>query len=173
MAASIKGGVMTKPSLATLLWLSVFVVDVFKDVPLTSHNQRLPGHTYKRPTRRNSSYQVFKAQMTEAKRPHTGIELIKATGLIGTGLTSDPERPYGVLIESKALLQRMSSHVFIEDITSSEVEDSTVVLIIGDQPWGHKERTVNDQERHFDCFCIISNCTVLSQFRIVVGINNV
>lgn len=50
-------------------------------------------------------------------------------------LTSDSNWTYGVLIKSEALLQSMSSHIFIEDITSSEIQDSTVVLVLGNQPW--------------------------------------
>lgn len=76
-------------SLAAVLWFSVFVVDVFKDVSLTIHQQWLSCHT------------------------------------------SDPHWPYGVLVESEALFQSMSSHVFIEDITSSEIQDPTVVLVLG------------------------------------------
>lgn len=44
-------------------------------------------------------------------------------------LTSDPKWSNGVLVERETLLQGMSSHVLIEDITSSEVQNTTVVLI--------------------------------------------
>lgn len=42
-------------SLAAILRLSVFVLDVIKDVFLTVHQQRLPCHTYNRSTKENSS----------------------------------------------------------------------------------------------------------------------
>lgn len=57
-------------------------------------------------------------------------------------LTSDPKWSYGVLIEREALLQSVSSHVFIEDITPSEIENATEVLVLGDQPWGSGKTTV-------------------------------
>lgn len=34
--------------LAAILWFSISVVDVIKDVPLTIHQQRLSCHTYKK-----------------------------------------------------------------------------------------------------------------------------
>lgn len=46
-------------------------------------------------------------------------------------LTSDSKWSNGVLVECETLLQSVSSHVLIEDITSSEVQNSTVVLILG------------------------------------------
>lgn len=44
--------------LAAVFWLSVSVVDVIKDVPLTINHQRLPGHTYKRDTTK-TKIQIF------------------------------------------------------------------------------------------------------------------
>lgn len=49
-------------------------------------------------------------------------------------LTSDPQGADGVLIDCEALFQGMRSHILIKDVTSSEVENTTVVLIFGDQP---------------------------------------
>lgn len=49
-------------------------------------------------------------------------------------LTSDAERPDRVLIKGEALLQGVGSHVLIEEVASGEVEDSTVILILGNQP---------------------------------------
>lgn len=47
---------------------------------------------------------------------------------------SDPQGADGVLIDCEALFQGMRSHILIKDVTSSEVENTTVVLIFGDQP---------------------------------------
>ena len=43
-------------SLAAVLWLSVFVMDVFKDVSLAIHQQRLPCNTYNRPAQKKCRY---------------------------------------------------------------------------------------------------------------------
>lgn len=50
------------------------------------------------------------------------------------GLTSHAYWSDGVLIESKALFQRMSSHVLVEDITPGKIQNATVVLVFGDEP---------------------------------------
>ena len=39
-----------------------------------------------------------------------------------------------ILVESEALLQCMGSHVFVEYITTSEIEESTVVLVMRYKP---------------------------------------
>ena len=39
--------VLAFASLAALLWLSVFVLDVLKDIPLTVHQERLTRHSYR------------------------------------------------------------------------------------------------------------------------------
>lgn len=49
----------------------------------------------------------------------------------GLTLTSDPQWSYSVLIESEALLQCVGPHIFIEDVTASKIQNSTVVLILG------------------------------------------
>lgn len=49
-------------------------------------------------------------------------------------LTSDPKWSNGVLVECETLFQGMSSHGFIKDITASEVQNPTIVLILGNQP---------------------------------------
>lgn len=46
-------------------------------------------------------------------------------------LTSDSKWSYGVLIQSEPLLQCMGSHIFIKNITSSEIQNSTEVLVLG------------------------------------------
>lgn len=48
--------------------------------------------------------------------------------------SSDPQGADGVLIDCEALFQGVRSHVLIKDVTPSEVENTTVVLIFGDQP---------------------------------------
>lgn len=50
---------------------------------------------------------------------------------LGLTLTSDPQWSYSVLIESEALLQCVGPHIFIEDVTASKIQNSTVVLILG------------------------------------------
>lgn len=50
------------------------------------------------------------------------------------GLTSDAYWSDCVLIESKALLQRMGSHVLVEDIAPGKIQNATVVLVFGDEP---------------------------------------
>lgn len=49
-------------------------------------------------------------------------------------LTSDAYWSDAVLVESEALLQSVSSHVFIEDVAASEIQNATVVLVFGDEP---------------------------------------
>lgn len=49
-------------------------------------------------------------------------------------LTCDPQGADGVLIDCEALFQGMRSHILIKDVTPSEVKNTTVVLIFGDQP---------------------------------------
>lgn len=46
-------------------------------------------------------------------------------------LTSDTKWPNGVLVQSEALLQSVCPHVLIKDVTSSEIQNSTVVLVLG------------------------------------------
>lgn len=49
-------------------------------------------------------------------------------------LTSDAYWPDGVLVESEAFLQSVSSHVFIEDVAAGEIQNAAVVLVFGDEP---------------------------------------
>lgn len=60
-------------------------------------------------------------QFTQSQRRFIGFK----------GLTSDPKWANGVLVEGETLFQSMSSHILIEDITSGEVQNSTVVLVLG------------------------------------------
>lgn len=105
-----------------VFWLFVSVVDVLKDVPLTIHHQRLPGHTYNRDTTKP------KIKILAGDTIHRRL---KMSSFISMRHTCDPKWPNGVLVECETLLQSMSSHVFIEDITSSEVKNTAVVLILG------------------------------------------
>lgn len=53
------------------------------------------------------------------------------------GLSCDTSDAYwsdAVLVESEALLQSVSSHVFIEDVAAGEIQNATVVLVFGDEP---------------------------------------
>lgn len=64
-------------------------------------------------------------------------------------LTSDAYWSDGVLVESEALLQRMSSHVLVEDIAPGEIENATVVLVFGDEPTGkYNKGTTVMYEKH-------------------------
>lgn len=56
---------------------------------------------------------------------------MKVSSLSSLRHTSDPKWSNGVLVECETLLKSVSSHVLIEDITSSEVQNTTVVLILG------------------------------------------
>lgn len=49
-------------------------------------------------------------------------------------LTSDAYWSDGVLVESEALLQRVSSHVLVEDVAPGEIQNATIVLVFGDEP---------------------------------------
>lgn len=66
-------------------------------------------------------------------------------------LTSDAYWSDGVLIESKALLQGMSSHVLIEDIAPGEIQNPTVVLVFGDEPRGIGCRDLSVKETSGPC----------------------
>lgn len=50
---------------------------------------------------------------------------------LATCATEGPER---VFIEGKPDLQSMCSHVLIEDVTSCEIQQSAVILVMGNQP---------------------------------------
>lgn len=66
-------------------------------------------------------------------RSHTELE-VQRVRVSRDELTSDSKWSDGVLIQCEALLQSMCSHVLVEDITSSEIQNSTVVLVLGNQP---------------------------------------
>lgn len=112
-----------------VFWLFVSVVNVLKDVPLTIHHQRLPGHTYNRDTTK-PKIQILNA-LVNIEAGDTIHRRLKMSSFISMRHTCDPKWPNGVLVECETLLQSMSSHVLIEDITSSEVQNTTVVLILG------------------------------------------
>lgn len=52
----------------------------------------------------------------------------------GPILTSDSHGTDGVFIDCEALFQGMGSHILIENVTPSEIENTTVILIFGNQP---------------------------------------
>lgn len=63
-------------------------------------------------------------------RSHTELE-VQGVHVMYDGLTGDAKWTDGVLIQCEALLQSMCSHVLVEDITSSEIQNPTVVLVLG------------------------------------------
>lgn len=119
--------------LAAVLWLFVSVVDVVKDVLLTINHQRLPGHTYKRDTTK-TKIQILNEIINTKENDDTIHTKLKRGSLSSVRLTSDPKWSNGVLVECETLFQGMSSHGLIKDITASEVQNPTVVLILGNQP---------------------------------------
>ena len=56
-------------------------------------------------------------------------------------LTSDSQGTDCVFIDCEAFFYSMSSHILIENITPSEIEDTTVILILGYQPTNNKQFT--------------------------------
>ncbi len=103
-------------SLAALLRLLVFPLDVVKDVLLTVHQQRLSSHTWIR-ERRQLQSQSSSMQWC-----------------ISVSLTGDAQWTDGVFVECEALLQSMGPHVLVEYITAGEVQHTAVILVLRNKP---------------------------------------
>lgn len=58
-------------------------------------------------------------------------------------LTSDAYWSDGVLVESEALIQRVSPHVLVEDVAPGEIQNAAIVLVFGDEPRSKHNRGIS------------------------------
>lgn len=114
-----------------VLWLSEFVVDIIEDVPLAIHQQRLPCHPYSTARNKNSRRYILNPELISFfQQTRVLTRMASSLSSCKMRLTSDTKWSNSVLVQCEALLQSVSSHVLVEDITSSEIQNSTVVLVL-------------------------------------------
>lgn len=75
-------------------------------------------------------YMLLRAREEFRKFRFFPVVLVVVVVFLELTLTSDPQWSYSVLVESEALLQCVGPHIFVEDVTASKIQNSTVVLIL-------------------------------------------